>query len=200
LPTSGGQFNPAVTLGFLITGKMKPLAVATYIFAQLVGGLFAALAVYLLVMDPAGADASTRALSVIAQTTPRYPAERFWFALLAEMVGTGLLVFVIWGTIADPRARNISGLAIGLTWSGLILAVGAVSGACLNPARSFGPALLAGLSSDHVLLWNQQTVYWLGPLVGGGIAAILYHLILWPRDRSRQIDPDSQQVPPTQRP
>jgi len=68
----------------------------------------------------------------------------------------------------------------------------------MNPARSFGPTLVAGFSGSG--LWQTHWIYWAGPIVGGGIAALAYHLIVWPRDPRRGIDPGAVDVPPTQRP
>ncbi|MCS7032403.1 MAG: aquaporin [Phycisphaerae bacterium] len=190
MPTSGGHINPAVTIGFLVTGKIKPISALVYVVAQLAGATAAALAVYVLL----GADEESAA--VVAKGTPKFDPSVFTpgMVLLAEIIATGLLVFAVWGSAADPRARNVGGFAVGLTVVADILAIGPISGGAMNPARVFGPALVAGG------LWDQHWVYWVGPLVGGGIMAIFYHLVLWPRDAQRKIDPDSMQVPPSQRP
>ena len=191
LPTSGGHFNPAVTFGFLITGKIKPPAAISYVVIQLLGATVAAMAVYAL----ANGD-----IAVVASGTPQFgEGVRAWSALLAEIIATGLLVIAVWGSAADPRARNVGGFAIGLTVAADILAIGPITGASMNPARSFGPTLVAGFS-QYSGLWKTHWVYWVGPLVGAGIAALAYHLILWPRDTRRGIDPGAVDVPPTQRP
>lgn len=193
MPTSGGHLNPAVTIGFFITGKIKPVAALVYIFFQLLGGVVAALAVYVLM------SGNAEPLNVVAAGTPQYAGKvSMPVALVAEMVATGLLVFAVWGSAADPRAKNVGGFAIGLTVAADILAIGPLTGAAMNPARAFGPTLVASMSEPS--LWPQQMVYWVGPIVGGSIVAVLYHLLLWPRDPQRKIDPDSMQVPPSQRP
>jgi glycerol uptake facilitator-like aquaporin len=120
-------------------------------------------------------------------------------AILAEMIATFFLVFAVWGTAADPRARNVGGFAIGLTIAADILSVGQITGASMNPARSFGPTLVASLLPE-AHLWKTHLVYWIGPLVGAGIAAISYHLILWPRDPKSGIDAPVVDVPPSQQP
>jgi aquaporin Z len=195
MPTSGGHLNPAVTLGFLMTGKIRPLAAVVYIAFQLIGATVASVLVYVLLGadEPAG--------HALRAATPQISLERIRpaMALVAEIVATGMLVGAVWGTAADPRARNVGGFGIGLTLAASILAVGPLTGAALNPARAFGPTLVASLSPG-ASLWTDHWIYWLGPIVGGGIVAILYHLWLWPRDPRRQIDPDAMQVPPSQRP
>jgi glycerol uptake facilitator-like aquaporin len=81
---------------------------------------------------------------------------------------TFFLVTTVFGTAVDPRAPSgFAGLAIGLTITAGVLVGGALTGAALNPARAFGPAL-----ASHY--WQDQWVYWVGPLAGGGVAALLY--------------------------
>ena len=195
MPTSGGHFNPAITLGFLMTGKIRVGGALAYILFQLLGAIVASLAAYLLLGN------NEAAANAVFTGAPRFDPDRVTpaMAIFAEMIATGFLVFVVWGTAADPRARNVGGFAIGLAVAAGILAIGPITGAAMNPARSFGPTLVASLLPGRSL-WSQQWVYWVGPIVGGGIAAIVYHLLLWPRDPARRIDPDAMQVPPSQRP
>ena len=187
MPTSGGHLNPAVTFGFLVTGKIKPPAAIAYIVIQLLGGAMAALAVYVISGD----------MHIVAQGTPMPGAGvGAGAAVLAEIIATIFLVGVVWGTAADPRARSVGGFAIGLTIAIDILAVGPITGASMNPARSFGPTLVANLPE----LWHKHWIYWVGPLAGAGIAAITYHLVLWPRDVTKGIDPAAVNVPKSQSP
>src|SRR5437764_5925763 len=181
MPTSGGHLNPAVTFGFLVTGKIKLPAAIAYIVIQLLGGCAASLACYVIFHN----------MDVVADGTPRLAAGvNIWAALLAEIIATIFLVGAVWGTAADPRARNVGGFAIGLTVAADILAIGPITGASMNPARSFGPTLVAYRPE----LWQHHWIYWVGPLVGAGIAAITYHLVLWPRDTSRGVDPGATDV------
>src|SRR5579884_1992052 len=87
--------------------------------------------------------------------------------VLVEALGTFFLVTVVFGTAVHPQAPRLGGLAIGLTITMDILAFGPLTGAAVNPARAFGPALVSGTWADH---W----VYWVGPLLGGGAAGWLY--------------------------
>ena len=91
--------------------------------------------------------------------------------LLVEIILTFFLVFVIFGTAIDSRAPQVGALFIGLTVTLDILIGGPITGAAMNPARHLGPALLGG-GLQH--LW----LYWVGPVVGGLIAALGYHHIL----------------------
>jgi len=83
------------------------------------------------------------------------------------LILTFFLVFVVYGTAVDPRGPKIGGLAIGFTVTVDILFGGPLTGAAMNPARTFGPALASG----H---WHNHLVYWIGPLLGGALAGLVY--------------------------
>src|SRR5437762_5284951 len=167
MPTSGGHFNPAVTVGFLITGKIKPVAGIGYIVIQLLGGVVAALAVYAIF---GGGEIGA---AVVKSGTPDVAKDvGAGTALLCEIIATFFLVFVIWGSAADPRARNVGGFAIGLTIAADILAVGPITGASMNPARSFGPTLIGSWAETGEILWNHHWIYWVGPIIGAVAAAL----------------------------
>lgn len=162
---SGGHLNPAVTVGFLVTKRIGTTVALAYIASQLLGGIVAAIT--LKIVMPVGAA------GVTALGTP-VPGQGVGQgqALLVEGILTFFLVFVIFGTAVDPRGpKAIFPLCIGMTITMDILAGGALTGASMNPARSFGPALLSGRWDDH---W----VYWLGPILGGAFAAWLYDTFL----------------------
>jgi MIP family channel proteins len=154
---SGGHFNPAITFGFVVTRRMSILAGAEYWLAQLVG---ASLAAYLLV-PIVGA-------SLVGLGTPALGSGiSFWAGVILEAVGTFFLVLAVFGTAVDGRApKSLFPIAIGLTIAFDIMALGPLTGGAVNPARAFGPALASGE-------WANQLVYWIGPLAGGGLAALL---------------------------
>ena len=83
------------------------------------------------------------------------------------MITTFFLVFVVYGSAVDARAPKIGGLAIGATIALDILFAGPLTGGSMNPVRTFGPALASG----H---WNNHFVYWVGPLLGGALAGLIY--------------------------
>ncbi len=173
---SGGHFNPAVTGGMLATGRIKAPSAVAYIFSQCLASVAAAFLCTTIFQD-LNPDAITEAKLGIP--LPGADTDGGWLissgtVLLAEFIMTFLLVTAVFGTMVDSRGAvvNIGGLAIGLTMTIDILAGGHITGASMNPARSFGPALVHGFFELHHL-------YWIGPLTGGIVAALVYqHLIL----------------------
>ena len=161
---SGGVYNPAVTLALVIAGKLRIGKAIGYVMAQLIGGLIGALLIKATfpVADVDLANLGTPAVGSNVAVGQ---------ALLAEIVATFFLVYVIFGTAVDARGpRTIAPLAIGLTIAVDILVVGPVSGAAMNPARWFGPAVVEGF-------WENGWIYWVGPAIGAAIAALLYHYV-----------------------
>lgn len=156
---SGAHFNPAVTFAMLITGRITPVGALGYWGAQLLGGLLAAFFIGALY----GATA-------VADGTPAPAANHTAIqALMMEIFLTFFLVSVIFGS-AVFNNFSFAGLAIGLAVTMAILAGGAISGAAMNPARVLGPAIIGGE-------WAAHWVYWVGPLVGAGLAALLYDFL-----------------------
>jgi glycerol uptake facilitator-like aquaporin len=96
-------------------------------------------------------------------------------AIALEAIATFFLVFVVFGTAVDPKAPKVGGFAIGLTVTADILAIGPLTGASMNPARSFGPAVVTRI-------FEGQAAYWIGPLIGGIAAALLYDRLFLPRE------------------
>ena len=157
---SGGHLNPAVTIGLLSANKINLPNAVGYVIAQCLGALAAALVVTWCV--PADV------LKAIAMGTPALGAGITPSAgLITEIVLTFFLVFVVYGTAVDSRAPKVGGLFIGLTVALDILMGGAISGGAMNPARHLGPALLGGGLQN---IW----IYWVGPIVGGVLAAQIY--------------------------
>jgi len=160
---SGGHFNPAVTFAIWIMGRITPPRAALYVVAQLLGGLAAGIALKAVFADSWQATKiGTPALG--AGITPA-------LGIGIEAILTALLVLAVIGTAVDPRAPRIGGLAIGLAVAADILVGGPLTGAAMNPARWFGPAVAAGAYAD----WY---VWWIGPAVGAGLAALLYRTTL----------------------
>src|SRR6267378_409725 len=169
---SGGQLNPAVTFGLFVGGQMNLKKSVAYWIAQLAGGAAAALVVLTL--------AGSSGVAAVTAGTPDLAMQNgvsrvtYAQAIVIEMVLTFFLVFVVYGSAVDARAPKIGGLAIGLTVALDILFGGQLSGAAMNPARTFGPALASG----H---WANHAVYWIGPLVGGALGALVQHHFLMQR-------------------
>jgi aquaporin TIP len=162
---SGGHFNPAVTFGFLITRRITAMLAVVYWVAQFLGALVGALLLLWIYPDRItdgtniGAPALAEEISVGA-------------GFVVEMILTFLLVWVIFATAADPRGSfvSIAGLAIGLTITIAVLMGGPLTGAAINPSRAFGPQLVAGF-------WDDAWLWYIAPLLGGGLAALAYEYI-----------------------
>ncbi len=160
---SGAHYNPAVTLSFVATRKIDGKTGLIYIITQLVASIFAGIVLVLLKSDEMADAPSKLGFPHVQQ------GYDLWMAILAEALGTFFLVFVIWAMAADKRAPNqVFGYAIGGSVAFSILAIGPMTGAALNPARVFGPALISADFADHL-------VYWIGPILGGLLAGFLYN-------------------------
>lgn len=159
---SGGHINPAVTFGMLVTGNISGKEAGIYILAQLLGATGASL-VLSLISPNASITASNLGVTL--------PALGVSFGTLMgfEIAMTFMLVFVIFAVAVDAKSqfKGIANFAIGLTVTSCALVGGTITGASLNPARSFGPALITGT-------WEFQWAYWIAPLIGGALAAIVY--------------------------
>ena len=157
---SGAHLNPAVTLGALVGGKIKVNDALVYMVMQLVGGVVGALFAQRIVPEPLVTAASLG-------TPMLAPNISMYSGILMEAIMTFFLVASVFGTALDNRAAKVGGLFIGLTITLDILAGGPITGASMNPARTFGPAIVGGY-------WNNHIVYWIGPLIGGAAAGLLY--------------------------
>ncbi len=159
---SGGHFNPAVTIGFWVTKRMTTVEAVSYWAAQVLGAIVAAFLLRAVVPDEIwravalGTPSLTRDFTVLS-------------GLILEAVTTFFLVLTVFATAVDDRnsSRPYAGFCIGLIISLGIMVAGPFTGAALNPARAFGPAV----ASNH---WANQGVYWVGPLLGGFFAGLLY--------------------------
>src|ERR1043165_653166 len=162
---SGGHLNPAVTFGLWVGGKIELTRGLAYWAAQLLGAMAAAfLLLYIFALLPHHV-----ASEIVAKGTPDLMREGISSAqgIVIEAVLTFFLVFVVYGTAVDGRAPKIGGLALGLTVTLDILFNGPFTGGAMNPARVFGPAVASGHCTNHA-------VYWVGPLLGGGLAGLVY--------------------------
>lgn len=162
-----GHFNPAVTISFMAVRRIEPIMGVVYIIAQILGAVAAAYALKALM--PADMFAATRGGGQMVAGSITFGG-----AAALEMIATFFLVWVIFGTAVDPDAPRVGGFAIGLTIAADILAIGPLTGASMNPARSLGPAIASGIM-------EAQAVYWIGPIIGALIAAIVYDRVFIPR-------------------
>ncbi|MEO1373798.1 MAG: MIP/aquaporin family protein [Cyanobacteria bacterium J06635_10] len=156
---SGAHLNPAVTLAFWTSGFFPKRLVIPYIFAQIIGAVSAS--AFLLII-----------LGKIADMGATLPLNGNWLqSFVLELVLTFILMFVIFGSGLDKRAPvGFAGLAIGLTVALEAAFMGPITGASMNPARSFGPALVGGI-------WQYHWLYWVAPIMGAQLAAIIYRYL-----------------------
>jgi aquaporin Z len=161
---SGGHLNPAVTIGLFVARRTTGRTAAAYIAAQLLGAVFGAL--LLRFLWPVNL---TRSISL---GTPTIAGN----VLLTQAIGieavlTFFLVSAVFGTCVNPDAPKVGGFGVGLVLLFDMLVGGNLTGAAVNPARAFGPALVSGE-------WVGHAAYWVGPILGGIIAALLWEHVL----------------------
>ncbi|MEX2242965.1 MAG: aquaporin [Fimbriimonadaceae bacterium] len=191
-PVSGGHLNPAITIAVLMTRRIKVVDALCYIVVQVAAG-FAAAAMVGLVPLYASNEVIGGA-ETIWQGTPQIRAQLVTAAveardtafsgLILEAIATFFLVFTVFGSAIDKRAPKVGGLYIGLAVTMGILAIGPLTGAALNPARWFGPAMLGeAVNRTEMSLGWLSFVYVLGPIAGGVIAAWVYQFVMMGRDQ-----------------
>jgi MIP family channel proteins len=167
-PISGGQISPAVTLGLIVTRRQRPDTGAAIIVFQLLGSLLGGFVLRWLYPGEVSSalHLATPAVNVIT------PAA----GMLLEILMTFLLVFVVFATAIDSRgaAKTLGAIPIGLTVGVDWLFGGYFTGAAMSPGRWLGPAVASGF-------YDNWWVYWLGPLLGGVIGAVVYEYVFRPR-------------------
>jgi MIP family channel proteins len=172
---SGGHINPAVTVAMLVTGRIGLPKSVAYIVSQCAGSVIAAVALKALFPADAVAKASLGATLALKDGVPVLGEAS---TIVVEAILTFLLVTTIFGVAVDSKGpKNVYGFAIGLTVCFDILCAGALTGASMNPARSFGPALVGG----H---WEIHEAYWVGPILGAVAGAVVYQTFLLSRSES----------------
>jgi aquaporin TIP len=169
---SGGHLNPAVTIGLLVARRIDLVSAGAYIVTQLVAACAAAFLVKLL-LPPAAVRSALLGVPVIASSVT------LGQAMGIELILTFFLVSAVFGTVVSPEAPRVAGFGIGLVLVFDILVGGPLTGAAMNPARAFGPALVAGQ-------WLGHVVYWVGPILGGALAGLLWQYVLLPKTAGPQ--------------
>lgn len=162
---SGAHLNPAVTAGLWLIGKrIGHRDAVAYIATQLLAAIIAVLLLKLLI--PSGAART------LAYGTPSLnPGMTLSMAIVIEAILTFMLMSAVYGTAVSPDAPKVGGFGIGLVLFFAILVGGPLTGAALNPARAFGPAAVANQ-------WVAHIVWWIGPLVGAILAALVWEKVL----------------------
>ena len=158
---SGAHFNPAVTLGLWVAGKIDAAKGLAYVVAQLVGAVAAGFALAWCFGDVGPA------VPALGQDVDAFTG------IALEAIMTVVLLLAVFGTAVDPRGPKVGGLVIGLAVAADILLGGTLTGAAMNPARWFGPALAAAT-------FDNWYVWWIGPFVGAILVALLYRYLFAP--------------------
>ncbi len=157
---SGAHFNPAVTLAALICRRIDLLHGVLYIVTQLAAATLVGFTLRAVFPADVWQSVNLGATAVAAGIS-------IGTAVLIEAILTFILVIAIFGTAMDPRAARVGGFAIGMTVAAATLMGGPLTGAAMNPARAFGPAVAANF-------WDSHLVYWVGPLCGAVLAGLIY--------------------------
>jgi MIP family channel proteins len=173
---SGGHLNPAVTFGYMITGQVNVVRGAMYIIAQLAGAVLGALLLRALVLDdvlkaiPGGGGAAVNPTFV----------DKTYQAMILEALGTFVLVWTYFGVAVSRRSnQGVAGpLYIGLAVVVVSLFLIPFTGAAINPARDFGPALaLPKVAQGLPGRWHDFWVFWVGPILGAAFAGLSYYVL-----------------------
>lgn len=168
-PVSGAHINPAVTLALALTRRFAWREVAPYVIAQLVGATLGA-ALVTAVFGSAAVDLGLGATALADSVSAPQ-------AIAIEALGTFLLMFTIMAVAVDSRAPlGWAGFLIGLSVTCAILLIGPQTGGSLNPARTFGPDVVLGIGGGDTQ-WAELALYWIGPILGAALAAVLYDFV-----------------------
>jgi MIP family channel proteins len=161
---SGGHANPAISIAFFLNKRLSATELFVYVTSQLAGAAVAALALKAFFV-PDAVNAVTLGLPTLNTGVTQLPA------LVIELILTFFLGFVFWGFAVDPKgSSSVAPFAIGLTVTLDILVGGAFTGAAVNPARWFGPAVVTGK-------WSNAIVWTLGPILGALVASVIYETV-----------------------
>jgi aquaporin Z len=167
---SGGHFNPAVTVGLWAGGRFSSDNILPYIVAQVLGAVIASAVIYLIATGKVGYDGGLASNGVAEHSPGKYSMGA---GILAEVVLTAMFIFVIMGATDGRAPAGLGPIAIGLALTLIHLISIPVTNTSVNPARSFGPAVLEG-----GIALKQLPIFWIAPLVGGVIGGWLYKTVV----------------------
>lgn len=187
---SGAHLNPAVSLGFFISGRMNVIDLIGYVIAQICGGILGAAAILgitktfstdmLAQYSSYGYDLTNLGVNGYGEKSA-FLQISMWGALIIEIILSFIFVISFIGVTAKKKYHSIAGVVIGLSLSAVHLFGIVLTGTSVNPARSFGPALVKALNGDPSAL-QQVWVFIVGPLVGGLLAAAVYFILTYEKD------------------
>ena len=173
---SGCHLNPAVTLGLAIGGRFSFRMVPLYVIAQVLGAILASALLYVIFMGQPGAEIGSFAANGYGDHSPG--GYSMLAALTMEIIMTAVFLFVIMGATDKRAPTGLAPIAIGLCLTLIHLVSIPVTNTSVNPARSTSQALFAGVNWPLEQLW----LFWLAPLVGGIIGAVIYRFVMSERE------------------
>ena len=168
---SGCHINPAISISMLVVGKLSVKDTAMYVAFQCVGAIIGAGILYAIAVGGPSFNAGNLGQNGYGVASPA--GYTLASALIAEIVLTFIFVLVVHGSTSEKAPKGFAGLSIGLTLVLIHLVAIPIDGTSVNPARSLGPALFAGLTSGSVAL-SQLWLFIVGPIIGGILAAIVW--------------------------
>jgi aquaporin Z len=183
-PISGAHVNPAVTLGAVLARRMDPLEGVAYWVAQFVGGVLGALLLWAVFKQSPIYHTQLQGLGTNGYGSASLIKISGGGAFLAEVVLTGLFVFVVLGVTSKVANAATAGMVIGLALTVVHLVGIPIDGTSVNPARSLGPALIVGGSA-----LSQVWLFIVAPLIGGAVAAVLHWALYPPPPAVPPLDP-----------
>jgi len=161
---SGGNLNPAVSIGLLAGGQLSVIKCCLYIVVQCIGAIVGAAILYGTTKEEVRGGLGSNGIGISASP---------FGGMVMELIGSMILVLVVYATAVDKNNKSspmLPPLLIGLTVSVAHLLLIPYTGTSINPARSLGPAIVSDTWDDH---W----VFWIGPLLGGAIGGVLYRFV-----------------------
>ena len=171
---SGCHINPAISISMLVAGKLGVKDTAMYVAFQCVGAIIGAGILYAIAVGGPSFNAGNLGQNGYDVASPA--GYTLASALIAEVVLTFIFVLVVHGATSEKAPKGFAGLSIGLTLVLIHLVAIPIDGTSVNPARSLGPALFAGLTSGSVAL-SQLWLFIVGPIIGGILAALVWKLL-----------------------
>jgi aquaporin Z len=167
---SGGHFNPAVSVGLTVAGKLPPSRLLPYVVAQVLGAVVAASVLYVVASGKAGFELGGFAANGYGEHSPG--GFSLLSALVIEVLLTGFFIFIILGATSSRVPAGFAPIAIGLALTLIHLISIPVTNTSVNPARSTGQALFVG---GWAL--QQLWLFWLAPVVGGVLGAFVWKAV-----------------------
>jgi len=175
-PVSGCHINPAITISMLFAGKISAKDSMGYILAQILGAILGASILFLIASGLEGYDVAQNGLGQNGYADHSPNGYSMMAALIGEIVLTFIFLLVVFGSTSDATPKGFAGLSIGLSMAFIYMVGIPITGASINPARSIGPAVLAGGAA-----LSQLWLFIIAPIIGGILAAIVWKYLIAPK-------------------